>query len=79
MDAGPRTLSIVVTGGLMALAAALAAASLLGLMLRRRAGRFRAGQARPTPDVLTAADDAAGGNSGLRSDSVRSDSAGEPA
>jgi thiol-disulfide isomerase/thioredoxin len=30
-----------VTGGLIALAAALAAASVLGLVLRRRAGRFR--------------------------------------
>jgi thiol-disulfide isomerase/thioredoxin len=32
-----------VTGGLIALAAALAVASVLGLALRRRAGRFRAG------------------------------------
>ena len=32
-----------VTGGLIALAAALVAASVLGLALRRRAGRFRAG------------------------------------
>ena len=50
-----------VTGGLIALAAALAAASVLGLVLRRRAGRFRAGRvrpgaARPRPDVLTGAD-----------------------
>jgi len=48
-----------VTGGLIALAAALVAASLLGLALRRRAGRFRAGPglvAGPRPDVLTEAD-----------------------
>ena len=45
-----------VTGGLIALAAALAAASALGLVLRRRAGRFRAGRspaAGPRADVLT--------------------------
>ena len=56
-----------VTGGLIALVAALAVASVLGLVLRRRAGRFRAGQARPPAsgalggavplaDVLTEAD-----------------------
>jgi thiol-disulfide isomerase/thioredoxin len=37
-----------VTGGLIALVAALAVASALGLVLRRRAGRFRAGRARPS-------------------------------
>jgi thiol-disulfide isomerase/thioredoxin len=56
MDGGPRALSIDVTGGLIALVVALAAASGLGLVLRRRAGRFRARQARSAPDVLTAAD-----------------------
>ena len=56
MDGGPPVLSSDVTGGLIALAVALAAASGLGLVLRRRAGRFRAGQARTAPDVLTAAD-----------------------
>ena len=48
-----------VTGGLIALAAALAAASVLGLVLRRRAGRFRAGRslaAGTRADVLTEAD-----------------------
>src|SRR2546423_13956505 len=48
-----------VTAGLIALAAALAAASALGLVLRRRAGRFRAGRALaagPRADVLTEAD-----------------------
>ena len=50
-----------VTGGLIALVAALAVASALGLVLRRRAGRFRAGRARPggagpRADVLTEAD-----------------------
>jgi thiol-disulfide isomerase/thioredoxin len=44
-----------VTGGLIALAAALAAASVLGLVLRRRAGRFRARSlaAGTRADVLT--------------------------
>ena len=61
MDHAPRALCMGVTGGLIALAAALAAASVLGLVLRRRAGRFRAGRvrpgaARPQPDVLTGAD-----------------------
>jgi thiol-disulfide isomerase/thioredoxin len=56
-----------VTGGLIALVAALAVASALGLVLRRRAGRFRTGRARPAAsgalggavplaDVLTEAD-----------------------
>jgi thiol-disulfide isomerase/thioredoxin len=52
-----------VTGGLIALVAALAVASALGLVLRRRAGRFRAGRARPVlggagprADMLTEAD-----------------------
>jgi thiol-disulfide isomerase/thioredoxin len=46
-----------VTGGLIALVAALAAASALGLVLRRRAGRFRAGRPLgPRADVLTEAD-----------------------
>ena len=40
------------TGGLIALAAALVVASVLGLALRRRAGRFRA----PRAEVLTEAD-----------------------
>ena len=55
------------TGGLIALAAALVAASALGLVLRRRAGRFRATRVSPVPpegpdgrasgaDVLTEAD-----------------------
>jgi thiol-disulfide isomerase/thioredoxin len=53
-----------VTGGLIALAAALAVATVAGVALRRRAGRFRAGPARsPAPagagrsaPVLTEAD-----------------------
>ena len=59
MDDASRVLCIGVTGGLIALVAALVAASLLGLALRRRAGRFRAGPglvAGPRPDVLTEAD-----------------------
>jgi thiol-disulfide isomerase/thioredoxin len=39
-------LSLGVTGGLIALATALAVATALGVALRRRAGRFRAGRAR---------------------------------
>ena len=40
------------TGGLIALVAALAVASALGLVLRRRAGRFRAGRVgRPRPEL----------------------------
>ena len=58
-------LSLGVTAGLIALVAALAAASGLGLAMRRRAGRFRGGPAerpapamgpaggRPRPEVLT--------------------------
>jgi thiol-disulfide isomerase/thioredoxin len=42
----PSALSVSVTGGLIALAAALAVAIALGVTLRRRAGRFRAGPPR---------------------------------
>ena len=51
-----------VTGGLIALAAALAVATVVGAALRRRAGRFRAGPAsraagsRAADSVLTEAD-----------------------
>jgi thiol-disulfide isomerase/thioredoxin len=41
-DAAP-VLSVSVSGGLIALAAALVVATALGIALRRRAGRFRAG------------------------------------
>jgi len=58
-----RDWGIGVTGGLIALAAALVAASALGLVLRRRAGRFRVTRVSPVPaqggpaaDVLTEAD-----------------------
>jgi thiol-disulfide isomerase/thioredoxin len=43
MDGAGYVLSMDVTGGLIALAAALAVATLIGVALRRRAGRFRAG------------------------------------
>ena len=42
MDGAAHVLTISVTGGLIALAAALAAATLIGVILRRRAGQFRA-------------------------------------
>jgi thiol-disulfide isomerase/thioredoxin len=45
MDDGACVLSMGVTGGLIALAAALLVATALGVMLRRRAGRFRPGPA----------------------------------
>ncbi len=48
MDDDARVLCIGVTGGLIALAAALVAASVLGLALRWRAGRFRARPAAST-------------------------------
>ena len=60
-----REWGLGVTGGLIALAAALVAASALGLVLRRRAGRFRAARVSPVPsgvpdapapDVLTEED-----------------------
>jgi thiol-disulfide isomerase/thioredoxin len=56
MDAAAPVLCIGVTGGLIALAVALAAASVLGLALRRRAGRFRAAPVLVRADVLTEAD-----------------------
>ena len=78
MDDAPRVLWMGVTGGLIALAAALVAASVLGLALRRRAGRFRPGpgsRGRPQrpgairPDVLTTAD--LGGSLGQRATLVQ--------
>jgi thiol-disulfide isomerase/thioredoxin len=63
MEAVARVLFTGMTGGLIALAAALVAASVLGLALRRRAGRFRSGSpaaarsaAGTGPDVLSEAD-----------------------
>jgi thiol-disulfide isomerase/thioredoxin len=66
MDEAARVLCIGVTGGLIALAVALVAASVLGLALRRRAGRFRGGppaasgsaspHENPDAGVLTQAD-----------------------
>jgi len=63
MDPASSALSMGVTGGLIALAAALLAATALGVALRRRAGRFRPGPpgtsrttARAGTGVLTEAD-----------------------
>ena len=63
MDDAAPVLSTGVTAGLIALVVALAAASGLGVVMRRRAGRFRTGQLRasgvadpaasPGPEVLT--------------------------
>jgi thiol-disulfide isomerase/thioredoxin len=62
MEGAASVLSTGMTGGLIALAAALAVATALGLAWQRRAGRFRTAPARLTqaaqtrPDVLTEAD-----------------------
>ena len=63
MDPAALVLSMGVTGGLIALAATLLAATAVGFALRRRAGRFRPARpetglatARPGTDVLTEAD-----------------------
>jgi thiol-disulfide isomerase/thioredoxin len=59
MDAVARLLSVGMTGGLIALAAVLIVATGLGLVLRRRAGRFRTRPLASSPsaaDVLTEAD-----------------------
>jgi thiol-disulfide isomerase/thioredoxin len=63
MDDAAPVLSTGVTAGLIALVVALAAASGLGVVMRRRAGQFRASQLRasgvanpaasPGPEVLT--------------------------
>jgi thiol-disulfide isomerase/thioredoxin len=51
MEAAAAALSMGVTGGLIALAAALAVATVSGLVLRRRAGQFRTRSPRvPDPD-----------------------------
>ena len=49
MDRAAPVLSMGVTGGLIALAAALAVATVLGVALRRRAGRFRSASAGTEP------------------------------
>ena len=57
MDRAASALSVGVTGGLIALAAALLVATVLGVALRRRAGRFRPG---PPVAVLKTASAEAG-------------------
>jgi thiol-disulfide isomerase/thioredoxin len=75
MDGGARMLSTGVTAGLIALVVALVVASALGLAMRRRAGRFRAGPAaaaavRPAgPEMLT--EDDLGGPLGQRATLVQ--------
>jgi thiol-disulfide isomerase/thioredoxin len=60
MDPATPALSVSVTGGLIALAAALLAATVLGVALRRRAGQFRSSPAAKTvraqAGALSAAD-----------------------
>jgi thiol-disulfide isomerase/thioredoxin len=63
MDRAAPVLCMGVTGGLIALAAALLVATVLGVVLRRRAGRFGSGSpgtsaqpGRAEPETLTKAD-----------------------
>jgi len=56
MDGVASMLSLSVTAGLIALVVALAAASGLGLVMRRRAGRFRPRPERHSAETLTADD-----------------------
>jgi thiol-disulfide isomerase/thioredoxin len=63
MDRAAPVLAMGVTGGLIALAAVLLVATVLGIALRRRAGRFRPGSpatpakpGRAEPETLTEAD-----------------------
>jgi thiol-disulfide isomerase/thioredoxin len=60
MDAAAFVLSMGVTGGLIALAAALVVATVIGVALRRRAGQFRPGSsassAKTPGSALTEAD-----------------------
>ena len=58
MDDAVPVLSMGVTGGLIALAAALLVASVLGVTLRRRAGRFRPGPAGTSASASLARADA---------------------
>lgn len=72
MDDAAPVLSMGMTGGLIALAAVLLVATVLGVTLRRRTGRFRPGPAsrvRPAGDALTEAD--LGGNLGRQATLVQ--------
>ena len=69
MDGGAPVLSVGVTAGVIALAAALAAASLLGLVIRRRASGIMKPVASPGPEVLT--EDDLGGPLGPRATLVQ--------
>jgi thiol-disulfide isomerase/thioredoxin len=73
MDGAAPVLSVGVTAGLIALVVALGAASGLGLVMRRRAGRFRAGTGAPAaraPAAATAANTAAAGPEVLTEDDL---------
>ena len=78
MDDAARVLCIGVTGGLIALAAALVAASVLGLTLRRRAGRFRPGPGSRPPGRRTGPANPAGPADGIRPDVLTKADLGGP-
>jgi thiol-disulfide isomerase/thioredoxin len=73
MDGAAPVLSTGVTAGLIALLVALAAASGLGVAMRRRAGRFRSG-----PAAAARAGDAAEPAAGPRSGALTEDDLGAP-
>jgi thiol-disulfide isomerase/thioredoxin len=79
MDAAAAVLSMSVTGGLIALVAALAVASVFGVALQRRAGRFRPrspgapGSGPRSPGVPGSGQRSAGTGAGPRSAGTRAD------
>ena len=78
MDDAARVLCIGVTGGLIALAAALVAASVLGLTLRRRAGRFRPEPGSRAPGRRAAQANPAGPADGITPDVLTKADLGGP-
>jgi thiol-disulfide isomerase/thioredoxin len=79
MDDGARMLFTGVTAGLIALVVALAVASVLGLAMRRRSGRFRAGSstALDPADPVTSGDTATSA-AGPRPEVLTGDDLGGP-
>jgi thiol-disulfide isomerase/thioredoxin len=78
MDDAARVLCIGVTGGLIALAAALLAASVLGLTLRRHAGRFRPGPGSRAPGRRAGQANPAGPADGIKPDVLTKADLGGP-